>query len=355
MMLTKPPRHFIRLPLYLPPQPATRSATNIIRHGPRTPHFRPLSYTPRSPRNPTAKKTFMGPLFKYSIPQLTNKTPIRFSKTEIPPLSFWEAYAQPPLVPPETVTPEACRDACERYVTLAPEGGTGWRNHLPPLLTLYYTSVVLLNSPGNTTTLAVHMLQTGAALKYGPSILTTMRIAYKLDKSDDHRFAKASEGLAVLCSGKGQYRPDALTLSGLIASSTQSPKDDVRALKLFKEAAAAFSANPSSLWQWRISAVLEKSKIYVRQKQPDLARAVLKENVSELDNADVLYAYAMLLPDSDPERVSMLERAAISASSAAAQEMGRIEQERASEPGLSDRERHDRRVLADEWFRIAGG
>ncbi|KAI0883441.1 uncharacterized protein GGS22DRAFT_167006 [Annulohypoxylon maeteangense] len=344
-MSTKSLRRLIRLPLTLTLQPTNRPAPNIIPQSPRTPHLRPLSSTPRPAKaRPSAHRA--------------NVVRIQFTEADIPPLSFWETHAKPPLIPADTVTPEDCHAACQDYVPLALENKPDWRRVFNPFFTLHYVAVILLNTPGNTS-LALHILHTGIALNYAPSILTVARLAFKTNKLDDSRFVAAKEGLGRLSSpprkGPGSlYRPDALTLSGLAASALQTPKDDERALKFFEEAASVYASVPNAEWQWRTSAVLEQSKIRLRQKRPDLAREVLENNVRELDNAEVLYAYAMLLPDSDPARVRMIERAAISASPGAAREMGRIELERASQPGLSERDRRDRWVFANEWFRIAG-
>ncbi|KAI2471668.1 hypothetical protein F4781DRAFT_386276 [Annulohypoxylon bovei var. microspora] len=353
MMSTKSFRHLKRLPLYIFWQTTIRPTLprNISHHAIQVSLYSTPSHATKD----------RSSALRFRVPANRNSFEhVRFTAADAPPLSFWEAYTQPPLVPPDSVTPSACHEACRKYVSLSLEDGANWRSRCPSLFTLHYVAVILINSSGNKD-LAMHVLHTGVTQGYAPTVLTTARLALKAGKLGRPQFEIAKEALERLSypvssnANRGNhYRPDALTLSGLAASSMNTPKDTDRALKLFSEAAASFASSPGSSWQWRASAVLEHSKILLRQKRPDLARAVLGAQVRDLDNAEACHAYAMLLPPSDPERLALLERAAISGVEAAARELARVELERAAEPRLSKREQRDRRIIADEWLRIAG-
>ncbi|KAI1213431.1 uncharacterized protein F4807DRAFT_456774 [Annulohypoxylon truncatum] len=362
-MPSKSIRHLTRLPLYLFLQPAIRPSTTItiIHHALRAPKPRYLSSsTPYHIRKSPTNNRHNG--FTTEPPKHTS-TRTKFTGSDAPPLSFWETYARPPLVPPDTVTPEACHTACKQYVSLALENLPNWQRRCPSLFTLQYVILVLMNSPGSTA-LAMHITHTLVSLDYAPAILSLAYLGFRSGQLESNiHLTQAKQGLERLSSltppnrsssSSSTYRADALTLAGLIAASRQTPKDDTRALNLFTEASTAFTSSATAQWQWRASAVLAEGKIHARRSRPDLARAVYAAHARELDNADVLYAYAMLLERTDPARVPMLERAAVSACAGAAREMARVELERAEDAGLSKGERYVRRVLADEWLRIAG-
>lgn len=350
-------RHFTRLSLHLSRQAAIRP-TKIIHHAGRIPHLRPLTSTPFR-------------LAKARVPPHRNSfAQVRFTLADVPPLSFWVNHVRPPLIPDGEVSPAECLEACRRYASLAIEDAPGWRQRALsptgpggnredgtiPLSTLHYASIMLMSSPATGGHLATHMLHTGVTLDYAPSVLAMARMALKVGRLHDPQFAATKEALERLASGPKSdpyYRPDALTLMGLLHARQGTPAGDERALRFFSDAEKAARV-PNAVWQWRPSAVLGQSRTYVRRKQPDRAREVLQIAAKELDNAEVCFEYAMLLPADDPERMPMLERAAVSGVEGAAREMGRIELQRAAEEGLSSAERREREVLADEWLAIAG-
>ncbi|OTA60779.1 hypothetical protein K449DRAFT_383512 [Hypoxylon sp. EC38] len=356
-------RHFMRLSpsLHLSRQAAIRS-TKIIHNAGRIPHLRPLTSTPFQ-------------LAKVRVPLHRNTfAQVRFTLADVPPLSFWTSNARPPLIPDGEVSPAEFLAACRRYAYLAIEDAPGWRQrHLStttttasggnfandgtiPLSTLHYASILLMRSPAAGGHLATHILHTGVTLNYAPSVLTMARLGLKAGKLDNLQFSPAKEALERLASGRNRdpyHRADALTLMGLLHARQGTSAGDERALRFFGDAAEA-AKTPGATWQWRPSAVLEQSRTYIRRKQVDRAREVLRTAARELDNADVCFEYAMLLPADDPERMPMLERAAVSGVEGAAREMGRIELERVAEEGLSSAERREREVLADEWLGIAG-
>ncbi|OTA85093.1 hypothetical protein M434DRAFT_400255 [Hypoxylon sp. CO27-5] len=354
-------RHFMRLSssLHLYRQAAIRP-TKIIYHAGRIPHLRPLTSTPFRPakvRVPLHRNTFAQ---------------VRFTLADVPPLSFWTSNARPPLIPAGEVSPDEFLAACRRYASLAIEDAPGWRQRdlsttasrgnlgndgTIPFSTLHYASILLMRSPAAGGHLATHILHTGVTLNYAPSVLTMARLGLKAGKLDGLQFSPAKEALERLASARNRdphYRPDALTLMGLLHARQGTSAGDERALRFFGGASEAAAREPGAAWQWRPSAVLEQSRTYIRRKQADRAREVLRVAARELDNADVCFEYAMLLPVDDPERMPMLERAAVSGVEGAAREMGRIEALRAKEEGLSSAERREREVLADEWLGIAG-
>lgn len=350
-------RHLVRLPLYQPWQGAIRP-TKLIRPAGRIPHLRPLTST--SFRLAKARV----------LPHRNTFAQVRFTLADVPQLSFWTKHARPPLIPDGEASPAEFLEACQRYASLAIEDAPGWRQRALtpsptggnrdegtiPLSTLHYASSILMRFPAAGGHLATHILHTGVTLNYAPSVLTMARLGLKAGRLDDPQFALAKEALERLASSPksdAYYRPDALTLMGLLHARHGTSAGDERALRFFSDAEKAARV-PNAAWQWRPDAVLEQGRTYLRRKQPDRAREVLSSAVKEVDNADVCFEYAMLLPADDPERMPMLERAAVSGVEGAAREMGHIESQRAAEEGLSSAERREREFIADEWLGIAG-
>ncbi|XXG96740.1 hypothetical protein Hte_003031 [Hypoxylon texense] len=303
------------------------------------------------------------------------------------------------------------------------------------LHTLNYVVAMLIRS-ATAGHLATHIVHSGVMLGYPPSVLTMARLGLERDLLDRPQFLPTKEALHKLATldpvptfpsssksksnkpgatkqpGRGSsssssddddyyYLPDALTAVGLIHARRKEPQGDKRAVRYFDQARAAAAststttatplAPPSGgpgIWQWRASAVLALVEVYLRRGQRDLARALLRESVPELDNAEACYQYAqLLLPPEDggegegggedenekvekknyAERVALLERAAVSGVEEAAREMSRVELRRLEEDdekekkkkkaggkGLSEREKKDRRFMVEEWLVIAG-
>ncbi|KAI0834829.1 hypothetical protein F5Y06DRAFT_277993 [Hypoxylon sp. FL0890] len=353
-------RNFIRLPSLLYRQAGIRPTnTKTVCHAGRISHLRPLSTTPFRP----AKARVLA--HRNSFAQ------VRFTLANVPALSFWESHVGPPLVPEGEVLPAECLEACRRYASLAIEDAPGWRQRALtpavttsgehnsddpiPLSTLYYAAVLLMRFPSEGGHLATHILHTGVTLNYAPCILTMARVGIITDKLNRPQFEPTKEALEKLASNPNReayYRADALTLMGLFHARQGTSAGDDRALQFFRDAEKVARA-PNATWHWRSSAALEQSRIYIRRKQPDLAREVLRVAAPKLDNAELCFEYAMLLPPDDPERMVMVQRAAISGVEGAAREMGRIESQRAAEEGLSSTERREREILADEWLGIS--
>ncbi|KAI2613286.1 hypothetical protein GGR54DRAFT_616052 [Hypoxylon sp. NC1633] len=376
-------RHFTRL--LTPFRWAT--ARNITTYGSRT-HPKPkTANTSRIIPNsgPTGSKARLTPDFGQ----------VRFTAQDVPPLTYWITAVGPPYVLNGEVTAAECHEVCQRYAALALEDAPGWRQRhiaLPfssssartgagagtgrakpddrnkiPLPTLHYVAVMLMHS--RTGHIATHMLHTGVALLYPPSVLTLARTGLRRDLLDRPQFRSTREALQKLSSSSqpppgidvAYYRADILTVAGLAQTRLHTREADDRALKYFAAAATAASGpEPSaSAWQWRVTAVLTQSQIHLQRGERERALAILRQAARELDNEQLCYRYAMQLPADDPERGTMLQRAAVSGVAEAARELGRVEEER-----LKDEEKGDgrgaimsvkeRRCLADEWLAIAG-
>ncbi|KAI0901801.1 hypothetical protein F4806DRAFT_444616 [Annulohypoxylon nitens] len=346
-----------RLSLHPFLQPAIRPSANVIHHAPRTPKLRHLSSTPprHGPRTRFTMKQTAAQENKSRGGSADSFSGIPVSESELPSLTFWKKYAVPPLVPPGTVTPEECDEVCREYVALFTADPSSRPRTLPEFLTLHYIAGVIMSSSTGRFGLSLHILHQLIRQDYAPSILTLSNVAVKGGYLlSNIRFAYAKDGLEVLSRGTTNYRLDALTLLGQAYGALNTPEDDLKALKFLTTAEEVFAEKPYIPWVWHASAVLAQSEIYMRQKRPDLARELFKKHAQRFDKAEVHYAYAMLLPESDPERMHLLEQAAISVCPPAARELARIEQQRAKEPGLSKRDRRDFEVLADEWLMIAG-
>ncbi|KAK6953193.1 hypothetical protein Daesc_005493 [Daldinia eschscholtzii] len=316
---------------------------------------------------------------------------IRFNQADIPDLPFWLTHAVPPLVPDNEVSPVQCLEACKRYVALATENAPGWqKRHLSatatspaitqdgkiPLFTLHYAAAILMlfaHTPGSHF-LVVHILTTGTTLGYVPAVLDLARLGQRSGNLNMPQFEHAKEGLARLVADpvrSREYRLDTLTLAALAQISINTRASTDRAVQLLEEAfkmyeAAAVAAAGGEkkkkqqqqsgvvFWQWRTSAVLALSKIYVQRKQVQLARQLLSSTAEELDNPELHFLHATLLEPSDPQRSYLLRKAAVSGVEEAAREVARETAESLKEEGLSGWERKARQVIADEWAGIAG-
>ncbi|KAI1479613.1 hypothetical protein F4774DRAFT_381555 [Daldinia eschscholtzii] len=374
-----PPRPILLVQLTKLLSPLSRQTTKFHHHSRFFPRVRSISTTPApqvKARVLPHKNTFINQ--------------IRFNQADIPDLPFWLTHTVPPLVPNNEVSPVQCLEACKRYVALATENAPGWqKRHLSatatspaitqdgkiPLFTLHYAAAILLlfaRTPGSHF-IVVHILTTGTTLGYVPAVLDLARLGQRSGNLNMPQFEHAKEGLARLVADpvrSREYRLDTLTLAALAQISINTRASTDRAVQLLEEAfktyeaaAAAAAAggekkqkqqNGVVFWQWRTSAVLALSKIYVQRKQLDLARELLSSTAEELDNPELHFLHATLLEPSDPHRSYLLRKAAVSGVEEAAREVARETAESLKEEGLSDWERKARQVIADEWAGIAG-
>ncbi|KAI0376841.1 hypothetical protein F5Y04DRAFT_196753 [Hypomontagnella monticulosa] len=295
---------------------------------------------------------------------------VNFTKADIPPSSFWYTRIKPPLVQDDEVSPTECFEACTQYASLAIKDAPGWRHRnlttsekaddgTIPIFTLHWAAIIMLLYPfQKVVSLATHILQTGVMLGYAPSILTLARMGLERNILDKPLFAPTKEALEKLAASKKgpytKYRPDTLTLMGIMYARLGTPAGEDQALQCFSEAENAASASGTKAeWGWRALAMKEQCEIYVRRKETTRAYELLRENIRELDNPDLCFQYAMLLDFDDPRRLTMLGKAAVSGYIPAAREMARMERVRAAAEDLTDWERFARGVRGDEWFAIA--
>ncbi|KAI1074102.1 hypothetical protein F5B20DRAFT_596652 [Whalleya microplaca] len=322
------------------------------------PHPRPLSSTPHPSR--MAKVP----------PHRNSFAEVRFTASDVPPLDFWERLARPPLITPDlapTLTASAIADAATRYAALALENAPGWRTHLhrhqlSPHALHAAAAMILTGGGSRTFYLALHILHTLTGAGYAPATLTTARLALRTRGTplSSPQFAGAREGLERLW--RRRESADACTLMGLVYAAGNTPEDERSALQCFRAAREvddvkgvhARGKARGEEWQWKASALLHMGRIYLRRGQREKAEMAFREGVCELDNAEACYCYATLLAEDDPQRVGLLEKAAMSGVVEAARELGRLELKRVDEEGLSKTEKLDRQVLADEWLGVAG-
>ncbi|KAF3060010.1 hypothetical protein GL218_04377 [Daldinia childiae] len=323
--------------------------------------------------------TTPAPRLKARIPPHRNTfIQTRFTEADVPGLPFWIKHTVPPFVPNGEVSPTQCFEACKRYVHLAIENKPNWQQHnlsltatspttthdgTIPFFTLHYAAITLLlfAQSREPRFLALHILTTGTTANYVPSTLTLALLGHKTNSLGNPQFAHAKESLARLLASpdhrsSSEYRPDTLTLAALVQSGTNTRAGADRAIQLLEDACKAYSA-AGGTWHWRARGVLALSRLLLERKQTARARAVLSAAVDELDDPEICFRYAMLLPRSDAERRVLIQRAAVSGVDEAAREMARetregLEEE--EEKGLSAWERKARGVMADEWAGIAG-
>ncbi|KAI1758974.1 hypothetical protein GGR53DRAFT_186220 [Hypoxylon sp. FL1150] len=285
-----------------------------------------------------------------------------------------------------------------------PQDGNGNDDGDISMFTLQYVAVVLIKSNA-CPAIGIHVLHTGVLLGYAPSILSLARLGLNRDMLDIPQLAPTKEALQALIASSSTsssssssststkskskskskahpnnaakktaaaddndlYLADTLTLMGLAHARHGTASDNDRALRFFGLAGLAASASASSgttgTWLWRADAVIAQAAIHLKRNQRARALEVLGAAMQEMDDADVTYEYARLLDEGDAERWRLMQRAALRRSDKAAREMGRREwrlleeeEERAREGGkrLSEREKRERRFIADEWLAIAG-
>ncbi|KAI1643415.1 uncharacterized protein F4817DRAFT_254724 [Daldinia loculata] len=359
----------------MPPRPPLRQLTRLYTLSYQLPKF----HHGRLPPPARSISTTPAPRVKARVPLHRNTfIKIRFTEADVPSLPFWTKHTIPPFVPNGEVSPTQCLEACKRYVHLAIENKPNWqqRNLSPtaaspttrdgtiPFFTLHYAAITLLlfaQTPGNRF-LALHILTTGTTAGYAPSALTLARLGHKTNNLENPQFAHAKESLAKLLaspdrsSSSSEYRPDTLTLAALVQIATNTRAGTDRATQLLEDASKAYSAaGENAVWHWRARGVLALSRLLLERKQTARARAILSAAVKELDDPEICFQYAMLLPRSDPQRRVLIQRAAVSGVEEAAREMAKETLESLEEEkGLSAWERKARGVIADEWAGIAG-
>ncbi|KAI0013917.1 hypothetical protein F4779DRAFT_639085 [Xylariaceae sp. FL0662B] len=345
-----------------------------LRHLPRKCRLRPLSRPlAQKPPNHQAATPFLRPISS-SSPHLTRMAravqhrntyaQVRFTAADVPPHAFWVEKKTRWFLDTDA-TPAECEAATKRYAALALEGSPGWRERLllkdsnsgsSEQYALHYAAaaIIIVGGKSPAWSLALHMLHTLVTTGpgYAPSVLTLANIGLRRGLLDEPQMEPAREGLARLY--KRRASADACTLMGLMHASVGTDEADDRALECFKAAGRVAEADPHREWQWQLRSALSAGKICQKRGRTDEALKFFRVGVYELDNAEACYLTATLLPEDDPDRVPLLEKAAISGVEAAARKLGQEELRGVDEEGLSREEKLARQVLADEWLAVAG-
>jgi hypothetical protein len=236
------------------------------------------------------------------------------------------------------------------------------------------------------------MLRSASELGYDPSTLTLVRLlssvplAMQSKATESKIFKDANARFQRLL--RNGTDPDALTLQGIILTKQGTQSHDKQALDSFRRAETVWEtkARPSAAsqanqrasfavqkgagaeylslpepreprWEWEVTWALEQAKILQKQNRTTEARELYGVAALELDNAMGFWNLARLLggPRDSPERRTYLLKAAISGVQEACRELGELEKMAADREGLSDKERADRKLMSQEWFRLAGG
>lgn len=236
------------------------------------------------------------------------------------------------------------------------------------------------------------MLRSASELGYNPSTLTLVRIfssvpaamqkkaaASKMFTDADARFQRLLK--------KGTD-PDAFTLQGMILAKQGTPSQDRLALDSFRRAEKAWDVNAQSSeppqasgsrsfsvektadpdyvslpepresrWEWEVTWALEQAKILQKQNRTAEARDLYRVAALELDNPQGFWNLSCLMdgPRDSPERRTYLLKAAISGVQEACRELGVLEKMAAEREGLADKDKKDREMMSQEWFRLADG
>ncbi|ORY69587.1 uncharacterized protein BCR38DRAFT_419498 [Pseudomassariella vexata] len=282
---------------------------------------------------------------------------IRFTASDIPPLSHWESLASQTGNPITALglTPEACLSTMQQYVSIAP---TLQQRPLPTTLAkdkLHSIAVLIITGPPNAAwPIALHMLNTLVSLSYTPSILTMARLGFRTHKLGEPQFYPARCAFDALA--RKETDPNACTLQGLILAAQDTPATDMQALYWFRTA-ARLGGEVRGSWDWQAGCALQMGKVYLRQQEKDKARDIFRYVALELDVAEGCWLYATLLEHGE-ERKGMVLKAAVSGIQEAAREAARLEgleMEKARQEGtLKGWEANLKGCLQKEWETIAG-
>lgn len=236
------------------------------------------------------------------------------------------------------------------------------------------------------------MLRSASELGYDPSTLTLVRIfssvpaAMQKKAAASKMFTDADARFQRLL--KNGTDPDALTLQGMILAKQGTQGHDRLALDSFRRAEKAWEtkAQPSASqrasgsqsfsvekaadpdyvslpepreprWEWEVTWALEQAKILQKQKRTEEARDLYRVAALELDNPQGFWNLSCLMggPQDSPERRTYLLKAAISGVQEACRELGVLEKMAAEREGLTDKDKADREMMSQEWFRLADG
>lgn len=236
------------------------------------------------------------------------------------------------------------------------------------------------------------MLRSASELGYDPSTLTLMRIFSSVPEAMQKKVTASKMFIDVEARFQRLLKkgtdPDALTLQGMIHAKQGRQSYDRLASDSFRRAERAWEAKDQSgapsqanddrnfsveegadpdyvslpeprqpRWEWEVTWALEQAKILQKQNRTKEARDLYRVAALELDNPQGFWNLSCLMegPRDSPERRTYLLKAAISGVQEACREMGVLEKAAAEREGLADKERADREMMSQEWFRLADG
>ncbi|KAK4151258.1 hypothetical protein C8A00DRAFT_17329 [Chaetomidium leptoderma] len=291
-----------------------------------------------------------------------------FKPSDTPPVAVWEQFKLHYDL--GDLTAQDCHKAAVHYCDLATNDSSAWRetlerDHGIDSYTLHYTALPLA-SRGTASHMGLHMLLTASILGYAPSTLTLMSILVRLNKKDflamKPSFREAEAHFNRLVQAEN---PDALTLQGLVLLHGDRPT--ATALKYFDKAIkvarsippkAVSQPEPASQdspaireprWSFEGSCHQKRGLILLEHNRTEEAIAAFKIAALELDLADGYAELVKLMPRDAPERETYLLKAAQGCNPEACQLLALEMADKASDPGLSMKDRVYAGRMAREW------
>lgn len=242
--------------------------------------------------------------------------------------------------------------------------------------------------------LGVHMLRTASELGHDPSTLTLVRLLWQLTVQGNQTKSAGIQGSTMYRTAKARFdillrdsqNPDALSLQGLMLAKQGDHDGALHHFRLASKVCASSqgagaseplsaSSPPLQLekskdgdllvlpepreprWEWEISCTLGEADILKARGHRKQAKRLYRVAALELDDRRAFWELANLTegPRDSPERRTYLTKAAISGAVDACQELGAVEEMRAQETGITEREKEFRLLLSKEWLRLASG
>lgn len=374
-------------------------------------HPPPGSSQPPPPPPPSsAPDTQQYPFSPKGPPRLV------FSPSVVPSLAQFESALN--LLENKDLTAQKCVDGAHKYVSVATQYETRWRgtlessrslfarllfifggfvltdDHLPdhslsPYLLHWLGILTLTFNTAEAWRLGTHILRSASELGYAPSTVTLVRFLHamrrrpgydKIQQSILFRSAHASFDRVL----KTREDPNAFSLQGSIR--LEEGHGD-HALRFFREAKKVWAERPDTKsapplpttavpqvqvstdgevvfptprapkWEWEVVSVLGEADIHKVRGQLQKARNLYRVAALELDHPRGFLELARLTngPRDAVLRRAYLLKAAVSGSVEACRELGGVEETRAQEKGITEREKETRLLMSKEWIRLANG
>lgn len=314
------------------------------------------------------------------------KSTLLFSKSDVPTAEKWQSALR--ILENKDLTAAECLHGANTYVSIATQYESIWRAMLRDSFTphfLHWLAVLALAPTiSNSWKLGVHMLRSASEMGYAPSTLTLRRFFHSMHRKPDYGKIKETVHFRavnarfedILIAGRD---PDAFTLQGIILND-QGQHDD--ALTSFRRAHEAWALSQPGResdwspvppvehlnggrivlpkareprWEWEIACLLGEADIHKMHGHLKKATALYRVAALELDNVRGFHELATSMngPRDSPERRVYLLKAAVSGQVEAFRELGAVEEMRAHEKGITEREMEHRLQLSKEWLRLA--